>query len=204
MLRTNTQIKSTVFRRDNMGKFDIYNINQGDFFTQTRTVFLYGEINAATAYDVGCRLKYLDYIDSEKTITIEINSPGGEVSSGLAIIDTINCIESPVKIVVCGMAASMAALIAASGTKGMRYALPHSTIMIHQPLGGFGISQASDIEIYAKNILQTKKILNEILATACNKDIKDVEIDTDRDYYMSAYEAKEYGLIDEIIVPKKR
>lgn len=204
MLRTNTQIKNTVFRRDNMGKFDIYNINQGDFFTQTRTIFLYGEINAATAYDVGCRLKYLDYIDSEKTITIEINSPGGEVSSGLAIIDTINCIESPVKIVVCGMAASMAALIAASGTKGMRYALPHSTIMIHQPLGGFGISQASDIEIYAKNILQTKKILNEILATACNKNIKDVEIDTDRDYYMSACEAKEYGLIDEIIVPKKR
>lgn len=187
-----------------MSKFDIYNINKGDFFTQTRTIFLYGEINAATAYDVGCRLKYLDYIDSEKTITIEINSPGGEVSSGLAIIDTINCIESPVKIVVCGMAASMAALIAASGTKGMRYALPHSTIMIHQPLGGFGISQASDIEIYAKNILQTKKILNEILATACNKDIKAVEIDTDRDYYMSAYEAKEYGLIDEIIVPKKR
>lgn len=187
-----------------MGKFDIYNINQGDFFTQTRTIFLYGEINATTAYDVGCRLKYLDYIDSEKTITIEINSPGGEVSSGLAIIDTINCIESPVKIVVCGMAASMAALIAASGTKGMRYALPHSTIMIHQPLGGFGISQASDIEIYAKNILQTKKILNAILATACNKDIKDVEIDTDRDYYMSACEAKEYGLIDEIIVPKKR
>lgn len=187
-----------------MSKFDIYSINQGDFFTQTRTVFLYGEINATVAYDVGCRLKYLDYIDSNKPITIEINSPGGEVSSGLAIIDTMNCIESPIKIVVCGMAASMAALIAASGTKGMRYALPHSTIMIHQPLGGLGISQASDIEIYAQNILQTKKILNSILATACNKDIKEVELDTDRDYYMSAAEAKEYGLIDEIIEPKKR
>lgn len=187
-----------------MSKFDIYNANQGDFFVKTRTVFLYGEINASIAYDVGCRLKYLDYIDSTKPITIEINSPGGEVSSGLAIVDTMNCIESPIKIVVCGMAASMAALIAASGTKGMRYALPHSTIMIHQPLGGFGISQASDIEIYARNILQTKRTLNEILARACNKDLKDIESDTDRDYYLSAEEAKAYGLIDEIIAPKKR
>lgn len=186
-----------------MSKFDVYSLNQGDFFTQTRTIFLYGEINAATAYDVGCRLKYLDFIDSGKPITIEINSPGGEVSSGLAIIDTVNCIESPVKTVVCGMAASMAALIAASGTKGMRYALPHSTIMIHQPLGGFSVSQASDIEIYAKNILQTKKTLNQILATACSKDLKSIEADTDRDYYMSAEEAKEYGLIDEIVVTKK-
>ena len=187
-----------------MSKFDIYNANQGDFFVKTRTVFLYGEINSAVAYDVGCRLKYLDYIDSTEPITMEINSPGGEVSSGLAIVDTMNCIESRIKIVVCGMAASMAALIAASGTKGMRYALPHSTIMIHQPLGGFGISQASDIEIYAKNILHTKRTLNEILAKACNKDLKDIEIDTDRDYYLSAEEAKVYGLIDEIIVPKKR
>lgn len=187
-----------------MSRFDIYSASEGDFFVKTRTVFLYGEINAAVAYDVGCRLKYLDYIDSTAPITIEINSPGGEVSSGLAIVDTMNCIESPVKIVVCGMAASMAALIAASGTKGMRYALPHSTIMIHQPLGGLGISQASDIEIYAKNILQTKKTLNGILAAACNKELKEVEIDTDRDYYMNAEEAKKYGLIDEIIVPKKR
>ncbi len=187
-----------------MSNSNIYGIDQGEFFTQTRTVFLYGEINSAVAYDVGCRLKVLDYLDSEKPITLEINSPGGEVSSGLAIIDTMNCIESPVKVVVCGMAASMAALIAASGTKGMRYALPHSTIMIHQPLGGFGISQASDIEIYAKNILQTKKILSGILAEACGKSIEEVETDTDRDYYMSADEAKKYGLIDEIVVPKKR
>lgn len=187
-----------------MSKFDIYGANQGDFFTKTRTVFLYGEINAAVAYDVGCRLKYLDYIDSAEPITVEINSPGGEVSSGLAIIDTMNCIESPVKTVVCGMAASMAALIAASGTKGMRYALPHSTIMIHQPLGGFGISQASDIEIYTKNILQTKKTLNKILAEACNKELREIELDTDRDYYLSAEEAKKYGLIDGIITPKKR
>lgn len=202
--------RAASFRQSKKGKdmimstFDIYNANQGDFFTKTRTVFLYGEINAAVAYDVGIRLKYLDYIDSKEPITLEINSPGGEVSSGLAIIDTMNCIECPVKVVVCGMAASMAALIAASGTPGMRFALPHSTIMIHQPLGRVGLSQASDIDIYAKNILRTKKILNEILAGACGKKIEIIEIDTERDYYLSADEAKEYGLIDEIIVPKKR
>ncbi len=185
-----------------MNGFDIYNTD--DFFVKTRTVFLYGEINARVAYDVGCRLKYLDYIDSTKPITLEINSPGGEVCSGLAIIDTMNCIEAPVKVVVCGMAASMAALIAASGTRGMRYALPHSTVMIHQPLGGFGISQASDIEIYTRNILSTKKALNGILAQACGKDIREVETDTDRDYYMDASQAKAYGIIDEIVEIKKK
>lgn len=188
---------------NDMNTFDIYSADEGSFFTKTRTIFLYGEINSKTAYDVGCRLKYLDYLDSSKLITLEVNSPGGEVSSSLAIIDTINCIKADVKVVVCGMAASMAALIAASGTKGMRYALPHSTIMIHQPLGGFGISQASDIEIYTKNIMSTKKTLNAILAKACGKTIHAVENDTDRDYYMTAEQAKEYGIIDEIIKSQK-
>lgn len=186
-----------------MSKFDIYNIDSGDFFVKTRTVFLYGEINTSTAYEIGCRLKYLDFLDSEEPITLEINSPSGEVSSGLAIIDTVNCIRAPVKVVVCGMAASMAALIAASGTKGMRYALPHSNIMIHQPLGSFGISQASDIDIYAKNIVKTKKMLNEILAKACGKTLEEIESDTDRDYYMNAEEAKDYGILDDIIESKK-
>lgn len=186
-----------------MEVFDIYNTKTDDFFTKTRTIFLYGQIDGATAYDVGCRLKYLAYMDSNAPITIEINSPGGEVCSGLAIIDTMRYIDCPVKTVVCGMAASMAALIAASGTKGMRYALPHSTIMIHQPLGGFGLSQASDIEIYAKNILQTKKILNGILAEACGKPLAEVEADTDRDYYLNAEEAQRYGLIDQVVTGKK-
>lgn len=186
-----------------MDGFDIYCADEGGFFAKTRTIFLYGEINAKTAYDVGCRLKYLDYLDSSKPITIEVNSPGGEVSSGLAIIDTINCIKADVKVVVCGMAASMAALIVASGTKGMRFALPHSTIMIHQPLGGFGISQASDIEIYTRNIMNTKKTLNTILASACGKPLKEVENDTDRDYYMNAEQAIQYGIIDEIIKAQK-
>lgn len=186
-----------------MSNFNIYNVDQDDFFIKTRTIFLYGSIDASTAYDVGCRLKYLDYIDSDKPITIEINSPGGEVSSGLAIIDTMNYINAPVKAVVCGMAASMAALILASGTQGMRYALPHSTIMIHQPLGGFGVSQASDIDIYAKNIVKTKRVLNEILAKTCGKNIHEIENDTDRDYYMNVEEAIKYGIVDEVIEVKK-
>lgn len=186
-----------------MSGFDLCNVRPNDFFVKTRTIFLYGEVNMPLAYDVGCRLKYLDYIDSNEPITMEINSPGGEVSSGLAIIDTMNYVQSPIRTVICGMAASMAALIAGSGTKGMRFALPHSKAMIHQPLGGFGVSQASDIEIYAKNILHTKKELNQILAVACNKSVEEIEKDTDRDYYMSALEAKEYGLIDGIIQPRK-
>ena len=183
--------------------FDLNNSGFHDFFTKTRTIFLYGEINMALAYDIGCRLKYLDYIDSNEPITMEINSLGGEVSSGLAIIDTMNYIQSPVRTVICGMAASMAALIAGSGTKGMRMALPHSKAMIHQPLGGLGISQATDIEIYANNILKNKRELNQMLANICNKPIEKIERDTDRDYYMNAMEAKEYGLIDGIIQPKK-
>ena len=180
-----------------MSKFDIYSINQGDFFTQTRTVFLYGEINAAVAYDVGCRLKYLDYIDSEKPITIEINSPGGEVSSGLAIIDTINCIESPVKIVVCGMAASMAAVILSSGAKGKRICLPHSEVMIHQPLGGTQ-GQASDILLHARHIEKTRETLNKILAENTGKDVETITKDTDRDNFLDAKQAVKYGLVDKI------
>ena len=183
--------------------FDLNNGRFNDFFTKTRTVFLYGEVDMALAYDIGCRLKYLDYIDSNEPITMEINSPGGEVSSGLAIIDTMNYIQAPIRTVICGMAASMAALIAGSGAKGMRMALPHSKAMIHQPLGGLGVSQATDIEIYAQNILKTKRELNQMLANICNKTIEEIEKDTDRDYYMSAMDAKEYGLIDGIIQPKK-
>lgn len=186
-----------------MLKFDIYNVDSGEFFVKTRTILLYGEVNITMAYDIGARLKYLDFLDSEEPITLEVNSYGGEVSSGLAIIDTINYISAPVKVVVCGMAASMAALIVASCTPKMRFALPHSTFMIHQPLGGFGVSSASDIDIYARNILRTKNTLNEILARSCGKDISEVMNDTERDYYMDAKEAIEYGLIDGIIEMKK-
>lgn len=184
-------------------KFDIYDMDKGNFFRENRLVFLYGEINMATAYEVCTRLKYLDYLDSKKEITLEINSYGGEVSSGLAIIDTMNLICAPVKVIVCGMAASMAALIVACATKGLRYSLPHSTIMIHQPIGGLGTSQASDIEIYAKNILKTKSIVNELLANATNKSVDQVQKDTDRDNYLTAAEALDYGIIDFIVTRKE-
>lgn len=186
-----------------MTGLDLRGSNATGMLEKTRTIFLYGEINAALAYDVGYRLKYLDYVDSVEPVTIEINSPGGEVTSGLAIIDTMQYVKCPVRTVVCGMAASMGALIAASGDRGERFATAHSRLMIHQPLGGLGVSQASDIEIYAKNIQHTKKELNMLLAVACNQPIEKIEADTDRDYYMSAQEALEYGLIDGIIQPRK-
>lgn len=187
----------------NRTTFDMYSMDNGDFFRKTRTVFLYGPITMETAYEIGNCLKYLDYVDPCAPITLEINSPGGEVSSGLAIIDTIRCIQAPVRAVVCGIAASMAALIAACCTKGMRSMLPHSTIMIHQPLGGMGVSQASDIEIYAQNISRTKLLLNTLLAEACGKPVSEVAADTDRDHYMTAEEAMAYGMIDSIITSKK-
>ena len=178
--------------------FDIYNADNGEFFKKARTVFLYGQINGEMAYTVGNCLKYLDYIDSESPITLEINSPGGEVSSGLAIIDTIRYSKAPVRAVVCGMAASMAALIAACCTKGMRSALPHSTIMIHQPLGG-AQGQASDVLIEAKHMQRLKDRLNKIMAKNTGHTVEEVERDTDRNNWMFAEEAMEYGLIDHII-----
>ncbi len=186
-----------------MREFDIYDFENGDFFKKTRTITLLGEVNAGVAYEVTAKLKYLDYIDSEKPITIEINSPGGEVTSGLAIIDTMNYIKAPVRTVICGMACSMAAVIAACGSKGLRMSLPHSTVMIHQPKGGLGVSQATDIEIYSKQIERTKNVLNEILADVTGKSRDEVQRDTDRDFYMNAEEAKEYGIIDKIIGEKK-
>ncbi len=183
--------------------YDIYNIDQGEFFKQSRTIYIYGEINSNTAFEVCSRLKYLDYLDSEKEITIEINSGGGEVNSGLAIIDTINCIKAPVKVLVSGLAASMAVPIVSSGSKGLRCALPHSIFMIHQPLGGMGMSQASDIDIYAKHILKVKQTVNKILADTTKNDIDKIERDTDRDYYLTAQEALEYGIIDKIVETKK-
>ncbi len=184
-------------------RFDIYGLDQGSFFKDQRIIFLYGEINTNTAYEVCTRLKYLDYIDSEKEIVIEINSPGGEVTAGLAIIDTILCINAPVKAIACGLVASIAAVIFACCEKGLRLALPHSKVLIHQPLGGMGLSQASDIVIYADNIQKTKELLAELLASATSKDVEQIIKDIDRDYYMTAEEALKYGIVDCIIVPKK-
>ncbi len=164
---------------------------------ENRIIFINGEINDNLSNLVISELLYLDSI-SKNDIDIYINSPGGSVTSGLAIMDTMNYIKSDVRTIVTGMAASMASIILANGTKGKRYSLKNSEIMIHQPLGGTS-GQATDIEIQAKRIINKKKILTSILADLTGKDRKTIEKDTERDKYFSSQDALEYGLIDAII-----
>lgn len=164
---------------------------------EDRIIFLTGEINDAVADTVVAQLIYLEGKDPSKDICLYINSPGGSVSAGLAIYDTMNYIKCDVQTICIGLAASMGAFLLSSGAKGKRFALPNSEVMIHQPLGG-AQGQASDIKIQADHILKTKKKLNEILSRNTGRDYETVERDTDRDNYLSAAEAKEYGLIDEI------
>jgi len=167
-----------------------------------RIIFLGTPIDDFVANAVIAQLLYLESEDADKEITIYINSPGGVVSAGLAIYDTIRYVRSPVSTICLGQAASMGAYLLAAGTKGMRRALPHSRIMIHQPLGGYQ-GQASDIEIHAREILNTKQRLNEILAKHTGQDVDRISRDTERDKFLSAVEAKEYGLVDDVIVPRK-
>lgn len=162
-----------------------------------RIVFLSGEINDMTANLVVSELLYLDSLNHDE-ICLYINSPGGSVTSGFAIYDTMNFIESNVRTIVIGMAASMAAFLLACGTKGMRSALPNSEIMIHQPLGGTQ-GQATDMQIACEHIIKIKKKLNHILSEQTGQKLSKIEKDTDRDYYMDATEAKKYGLIDCIL-----
>ena len=164
-----------------------------------RIVFLSGEINDALANTIVAQLIYLEGKDPTKDISLYINSPGGSVSAGMAIYDTMNYIKCDVSTICIGMAASMGAFLLSSGTKGKRFALPNSEIMIHQPLGG-AQGQASDIKIHAEHILRTKAKLNRILAENCGKDIAVLERDTDRDNFMSADEARAYGLIDKVFI----
>ena len=156
-----------------------------------------GEIDDAVANTVVAQLIYLEAKDPSKDISLYINSPGGSVSAGLAIYDTMNYIKCDVSTICIGMAASMGAFLLSSGQKGKRFALPNSEIMIHQPLGG-AQGQASDIKIAAEHILKTKRKLNDILAQNSGKPLSQIEQDTDRDNYMSAQEAQEYGLIDKV------
>ena len=165
---------------------------------EERIIFITGEINDAVANTVVAELLYLEAKDSTKDIDIYINSPGGSVTSGLAIYDTMNFIKCDVSTICIGMAASMAAFLLSSGKKGKRYALPSSEIMIHQPLGG-AQGQASDVKIHAEQILKTREKLNEILAANTGKPLEVIERDTDRDNFMSAAEAAAYGLIDKVI-----
>ncbi len=164
---------------------------------EDRIIFLTGEINDAVADTVVAELIYLEGKDPGKDICLYINSPGGSVSAGLAIYDTMNYIKCDVQTICIGLAASMGAFLLSSGTKGKRFALPNSEVMIHQPLGG-AQGQASDIKIMADHILKTKQKLNTILSQNTGKPYEVIERDTDRDNYLSAEEAKAYGLVDEI------
>ena len=163
-----------------------------------RIIFLGEEINDATASVVVAQLLFLESEDPGKDIHMYINSPGGSVTAGMAIYDTMNYIKCDVSTTCIGMAASMGAFLLSSGAKGKRYALPNAEIMIHQPLGG-AQGQATEIQIAAEHILKTKKKLNEILAENSGQPVEVVEKDTDRDNWMSADEAKDYGLVDQVI-----
>ena len=171
---------------------------------EDRIIFLTGEINDSVANTIIAQLIYLEGKNPDKDIYFYINSPGGVVSDGLAIYDTMNYIKCDVSTICIGLAASAAALLLTSGTKGKRYALPNSQIMIHQPHAqGIG-GQASDIVIRAKEIEKNKEKLNLILSERSGQPLKKVKIDTDRDYFMSANEAKEYGLIDKIFITRDK
>jgi ATP-dependent Clp protease protease subunit len=167
-----------------------------------RIIFLGSDIDDMVADVIMAQLIFLEYEDSERDITVYINSAGGFVSSGLAIYDTMQFIKPDVCTVCIGQASSMAAILLAAGTKGKRYALPHARIMLHQPLGGAG-GQAADIAIHAKEIIRLREDLNGILAKHSEKPIEKIKATTDRNFYMSAVEAKEFGIIDEILTSRE-
>ncbi|BAL80849.1 ATP-dependent Clp endopeptidase proteolytic subunit ClpP [Caldisericum exile] len=173
--------------------FDIYSRLLKD-----RIIFLTGEIETVHADLIVAELLYLESLDSTQDIYLYINSPGGEVIPGMAIYDTMQYIKAPVATICLGQAASLAAVILAAGRKGKRYALPHSRILIHQPWGG-AQGQATDIEIQAKELIRIKRMINEILSKHTGQPVEKIQRDTERDYFMSPEEAKEYGLIDQII-----
>ena len=184
-----------VVEQTNRGErsYDIYSR-----LLEDRIVFLCDEVNDTTASLIVAQLLFLEAQDPDKDINLYINSPGGSVSAGLAIYDTMNFIKCDVSTTCIGMAASMGAFLLSSGAKGKRFALPNSEIMIHQPLGG-AQGQASDIKIHAEHILKTREKLNKILASNTGKDLKTIELDTERDNFMSADDAMAYGLIDKVI-----
>ncbi|WP_119327406.1 ATP-dependent Clp protease proteolytic subunit [Companilactobacillus musae] len=188
----------TVIEQSSRGEraYDIYSRLLKD-----RIIMLSGEVNSQMANTVIAELLFLDAQDSDKDISMYINSPGGSVTDGLAIMDTMNFVKSDIQTIATGMAASMASVLLSAGTKGKRFALPNSTVLIHQPLGG-AQGQQTEIEIAAQEILKTRKRLNHILADNSGQTFEKLQKDTDRDNYMTAQEAKDYGLIDEIMTNK--
>ncbi len=185
----------TVIEKTGRGEraYDIYSRLLKD-----RIIMLQGEINDHVSSIIVAQLLFLEAENPEKDIYLYINSPGGVVTSGMAIYDTMNYIKPDVVTICMGQAASMGAFLLSSGTKGKRFALPHARIMIHQPLGG-AQGQATDIEIHAKEILRMKKELNKILAQNTGQSLRKIEKDTERDFFMSAEEAQKYGLIDKVL-----
>ena len=188
-----------VVEQTNRGErsYDIYSR-----LLKERVVFLCDEVNDVTASLVVAQFLFLEAEDPEKDIHLYINSPGGSVTAGLAIFDTMQYVKSDVSTICMGMAASMGAFLLAAGAKGKRFALPNSEIMIHQPMGG-AKGQATDIKIHAEQILKIKSRLNEILSERTGQPLDKIEKDTDRDFFMSAEDAKTYGLIDEIMIRRK-
>jgi ATP-dependent Clp protease protease subunit len=170
----------------------------GDLLLENRIVFLQGEIYTGNANEVVMKLLYLQSENRHKDIHFYVNSPGGEVVATLAIYDTMQILSCPVSTYCVGQAASGAAVLLAGGSKGKRFALPHARVMLHQPYGGVS-GQVSDIEIQAREILRNREMLNEILAKHTNQSIERITKDTDRDFFLSAAEAKEYGLVDDIL-----
>jgi ATP-dependent Clp protease protease subunit len=195
----NMNLVPMVIEQTNRGErsFDIYSR-----LLKERIIFLGDEVNDVTASLVMAQLLFLESEDPDKDIYLYINSPGGSVTSGMAIFDTMQYIKSDVSTICIGMAASMGAFLLAGGAKGKRFALPNSEIMIHQPLGGTR-GQATDIKIHADHILKTKAKINEILSERTGQPLDKIERDTERDFFMSAEEAKKYGIIDEIMARKK-
>lgn len=193
----NNYLVPTVIEQSGRGEraFDIYSR-----LLKERIVFLIGPVTDESANLVVAQLLFLESENPDKDIFFYINSPGGSVTAGMSIYDTMNFIKPHVSTLCLGQAASMGAFLLSAGEKGKRFALPNSRIMIHQPLISGGLAgQASDIEIHAKELLKIKEKLNRLLAKHCDRDLADLERDTDRDNYMSADEAKEYGLIDQVL-----
>ncbi|NLJ97964.1 MAG: ATP-dependent Clp endopeptidase proteolytic subunit ClpP [Tissierellia bacterium] len=188
-----------VVEQTNRGErsYDIYSR-----LLKERIIFLGGEINDVTADLMVAQLLFLEAEDPDKDIQLYINSPGGSVSAGFAIYDTMQYIKPDVSTICIGRAASMGAFLLAAGTKGKRYSLPNADIMIHQPLGGMQ-GQAEDIRIHAEKIIQTRELINKILSERTGQTFKRISKDTDRDFFMTATEAKEYGIIDDVIESAK-
>lgn len=189
-----------VVEQTNRGEraYDIYSRLLKD-----RIIFIGGPIDDYVANLIIAQLLFLEAEDPEKDIHLYINSPGGVVTAGMAIYDTMQYVRSPVSTICLGQAASMGSLLLAAGTKGKRFALPYARIMIHQPLGGVQ-GQATDIDIHAKEILRMKEILNEILSSHTGQSLERITRDTERDFFMSAQQAKEYGIIDEVFDVRKQ